>query len=193
MSILPCTHDQAALEQIGPAIDLLRNLDSRHPEALRGAGVTPADYHPKLIFRSAVETVRGRFIASALTQRHQMVADVLSQLVARRKIARFEPTRKATRHDFTIILSDRPRVAAALDVKGGEGNSVTITERPPWAQEFLLWCHSDGSIVNQPSQGVHSIVVNRLANDLMRRGKAALPTGSPRQNAPLRKKRAAGY
>jgi hypothetical protein len=78
-------------------------------------------------------------------------------------------------------------------VKGGEGNSVTITERPPWAQEFLLWCHSDGSIVNQPSQGVHSIVVNRLANDLMRRGKAALPTGSPRQNAPLRKKRAAGY
>lgn len=173
MSILPCTHDQAALRQIDPAIDLLRNLDSRHPEALRVAGVSPEDWHPKRIFRSAVETIRGSFIASSLTQRHQMVAAVLGQLVERHKIARFEPTRKATRHDFTIILTERPRVAAALDVKGGEGNSVTITERPPWAQEFLLWCHLDGSIINQPSQGVHSIIVNRLANDLMRRGKVA--------------------
>jgi hypothetical protein len=171
MAILPCTHDQAALEQINPAIDLLRNLDSRHPDVLRGAGVGPEDYHPKRIFRSAVETIRGSFIASSLTQRHQMIADVLARLVERRKIAGFEATRKATRHDFTIILTERPRVAAALDVKGGEGNSITITERPPWAQEFVMWCHLDGSIKNQPSQGVHSIIVNRLANDLMRRGK----------------------
>jgi hypothetical protein len=70
-------------------------------------------------------------------------------------------------------------VAAALDVKGGEGNSITITERPPWAQEFVMWCHLDGSIINQPSQGVHSIIVNRLANDLMRRGKVARPFGQP--------------
>ncbi len=171
MSILPCSHDQAALQQINPAIDLLRNLDHRHPEVLQSAGVTPEDYHPKRIFRSAVETIRGSFIASSLTQRQQMVAEVLSRLVEGRKIAGFEATRKATRHDFTIILTERPRVAAALDVKGGEGNSITITERPPWAQEFVMWCHLDGSIINQPSQGVHSIVVNRLANDLMRRGK----------------------
>ncbi len=171
MPILPCSHDQAALAQINPAIDLLRNLDDRHPDVLRSAGVNPEDYHPKRIFRSAVETIRGSFIASSLTQRHQMVADVLSRLANSAKIGGFEPTKKATRHDFTIILTERPRVAAALDVKGGEGNSITITERPPWAQEFVMWCHLDGSIINQPSQGVHSIVVNRLANDLMRRGK----------------------
>lgn len=171
MPILPCSHDQTTLEQINPTINLLRNLDTRHPDVLRSAGVAPEDYHPKRIFRSAVETIRGSFIASSLPQRHEMVAGVLSRLVEERKIARFEPTRKATRHDFTIILTERPRVAAALDVKGGEGNSITITERPPWAQEFVMWCHLDGSIMNQPSQGVHSIVVNRLANDLMRRGK----------------------
>ena len=34
-----------------------------------------------------------------------------------------------------------------------------------------MWCHLDGSIINQPSQSVHSIIVKRLANDLMRRGK----------------------
>ncbi|MBI4460601.1 MAG: hypothetical protein HY648_11155 [Acidobacteria bacterium] len=100
-----------------------------------------------------------------------MVADVLEGLVNQGKIAEFQGTKRGTRHDFTVILSDAPRVAAALDVKGGEGNSITITERPPWAQEFLLWCHLDGSISNQPSQGVHSIIVNRVANDLVKRGK----------------------
>lgn len=138
---------------------------------LRSSGITPGDYHPKRVFRSAVETIRGSYIASSLTQRHQMVRQVLEELVARKRIAGFEVTRRGTRHDFTIILTERPRVAAALDVKGGEGNSITITERPPWAQEFLLWCHLDGSITNQPSQSVHSVVVNRLANDLIRRGK----------------------
>ncbi len=88
-----------------------------------------------------------------------------------RKGGAAEKTGRGTRHDFTVVLTVSPRVSAALDVKGGEGNSVTITERPPWAQEFLLWCHLDGSIGNQPSQGVHSIIVNRLANDLIKRGK----------------------
>jgi hypothetical protein len=169
--ILPCSHDANALVQIEPAIDLLRHLDRRHPEVLRQAGITPEDYHPKRIFRSAVETIRGSFIASSLTQRHQMLADIFGRLREQRKIAGFEPTRRGTRHDFTIILTEKPRVAAALDVKGGEGNSITITERPPWAQEFLMWCHLDGAITNQPSQSVRSIIVNRLANDLVRRGK----------------------
>ena len=170
MSILPCSHEPSALAQIAPTIDLLRNLDARHPDVLRGSGIMPEDYHPKWVFRSAIETIRGSFIAS-FTQRHQMVANVLAGLVRDGKVNGFEGTKRGTRHDFTVVLSDRPRVAAALDVKGGEGNSVNITERPPWAQEFLLWSHLDGSISNQPSQGVHSIIVNRLANELVRRGK----------------------
>jgi len=89
MSILPCTHDPVALKQINPTIDLLRNLDTRHPDVLRGAGVTPEDYHPKRVFRSAVETIRGSFIASSKTQRHQMVANVLSDLVERRGSLRY--------------------------------------------------------------------------------------------------------
>ncbi len=171
MPILPCSHTQAALVQITPTIDLLRTLDTRQPQVLRKAGITPEDYHPKRVFRSAVETIRGSFIASSLTQRHQMVANVLTALRDQKKIAGFEGTKRGTRHDFTVIFTETPRVSAALDVKGGEGNSITITERPAWAQEFIMWCHLDGSITNQPSQGVHSIVVNRLANDLIRRGK----------------------
>jgi hypothetical protein len=59
---------------------------------------------------------------------------------------------------------------AALEVKGGEGNSINISERPLWASEFGVWCHLDGAIVNQPAHGAHSII-NRLTNELVRRHK----------------------
>jgi hypothetical protein len=171
MPILPCSHDPAALAQIEPTIDLLQNMDNRYPEVLRAEGIQPQDYHPKRIFRSAVETIRGSFIATSVTQRQGMVDAVLRKLQAEGKIAGFQRTGRGVRHDFTVVLSNAPRVSAALEVKGGEGISVTVTERPAWAQEFLLWCHLDGSIKNEPSQGVRSIIVNRLANNLFKRGK----------------------
>jgi hypothetical protein len=171
MPILPCSHDAAALAQIEPAIDLLRNMDNRHPDVLRAEGIQPEDYHPKRIFRSAVETIRGSFIASSVTQRQGMVDGVLRRLQAEAKIAGFERTGRGVRHDFTVVLSNAPRVCAALEVKGGEGISVTVTERPAWAQEFLVWCHLDGSIRNHPPQEVDSVIGKRLANGLTRRGK----------------------
>ncbi len=100
-----------------------------------------------------------------------MLADIFGRLREQRKIAGFEPTRRGTRHDFTPILTEKPRVAAALDVKGVKATALRLRNVPPWAQEFLMWCHLDGAITNQPSPSVRSITVNRLANDLVRRGK----------------------
>lgn len=171
MPILPCSHDPAAIAQIDPTINLFRNIDKSYPDVLRAEGIQPEDYHPKRVFRSAVEIIRGSFIASSVTQRQGMVEGVLARLRAEGRIAAFERTGRGVRHDFTVVLTDAPRVCGALEVKGGEGISVTVTERPAWAQEFLLWCHLDGSISNQPSQGVRSIIVNRLANNLFKRGK----------------------
>ena len=65
----------------------------------------------------------------------------------------------------------QPRTAGALEVKGGEGNSVNISERPIWAEEFLVWCHLDGAITNQPSHGAYAIIFNRLVSELVKRHK----------------------
>jgi hypothetical protein len=56
-------------------------------------------------------------------------------------------------------------------VKGGEGNSITISQRPLWADEFLLWCHLDGAIVNQPHEGAASVIFSRVASELTKRQK----------------------
>ena len=171
MPILPCQHDAGAIKQIEPTKHLLTKMDEEHPEVLKGAGVDPRDYHGKLVFRSAVESIRGTYIASSLPQRHGMVADTLSRVESKGAIEGFEPMGAKARYDFVVYFSKSPKVCAALEVKGGEGNSVNISDRPPWAEEFVVWCHLDGAIVNQPEHGAGQIIFNRITNELVTRGK----------------------
>jgi len=171
VDILPCKHDEKAVIQIEPTTNLLKNLDTKYPQVLISEGIVPKDYHGKKVFRSAVETIRGEFIASSVTSRHAMVRWVLERMKDRHDIADFEHTGGTKRYDFEVLFSSRPRTAGALEVKGGEGDSVNISERPIWAEEFLVWCHLDGAITNQPSHGAYAIIFNRITSELVKRNK----------------------
>jgi hypothetical protein len=168
--ILPCKHEERVTGQVQPTIDLLTNMDVRHPEVLRQHAIEPADYKSGLVFRSAIESIRGTFIASSTTGREGLVKDILENLLRRSRIADYAQSSSSGRYDFTVSLERKPDYFAALEVKGGEGNSINISERPLWAKEFGVWCHLDGAIVNQPAHGAHSII-NRLTNELVRRHK----------------------
>ena len=167
---LPCENEERVTAQVHPTIDLLTNMDKLHPDVLREHAIEPADYKGGLVFRSAVESIRGSFIASCTTTREALIADVLENLRQQNHIADYERTGTSRRHDFTVHIEYDPDYFSALEVKGGEGNSVNISERPLWASEFHVWCHLDGAIVNQPAHGAHSIL-NRLTNELVRRQK----------------------
>jgi hypothetical protein len=171
MDVLPCQHDPKAVVQIEPTADLLKTLDTKYPKVLISEGIRPQDYHSKKVFRSAVERIRGEFIASYLTARHALVQWVLQGIKDRGAIADFEHTGGTKRYDFEVLFSLEPRTAGALEVKGGEGNSINISERPIWAQEFAVWCHLDGAITNQPSHGAYAIIFNRLTSELVKRKK----------------------
>jgi hypothetical protein len=169
--LLPCQNDPSATNQILPAIELLRNLDREHPDVLKVHGMEPGDYHSKLVFRSAIESIRGTYIASSLTQRHGMVEAVLKTMKQTNLIADYQVRGTNQRFDFQVMLTTKPREMVALEIKGGEGNSINISERPLWANEFIIWCHLDGAIVNQPSHGAASIIFNRIENEMIKRGK----------------------
>jgi hypothetical protein len=145
-------------------------MDSLHPDVLMQHSIQPTDYQRGLVFRSAIESIRGTFIASSTAGREGIVKDVLENLLQRSRIADYKPSTTRGRYDFTVGLQRNPDHFAAIEVKGGEGNSINISERPLWAKEFAVWCHLDGAIVNQPAHGAHSIV-NRLTNELVRRRK----------------------
>lgn len=167
---LPCRHEKRITDQVQPTIDLLTNMDVWHPDILLRHDIQPIDYKKGLVFRSAIESVRGTFIASSVTGREGLVQDVLENLRQRACIADYEKVASRARHDFTVAIERDPDCFVALEVKGGEGNSINISERPMWAKEFGVWCHLDGAIVHQPAHGAHSIV-NRLTNELVRRNK----------------------
>jgi hypothetical protein len=167
---LPCHHEERVTGQVEPTVELLRDLDLLHPDVLKDHSIEPPDYRDGLVFRSAVESIRGQFIASSNTGRQGLVKDVLDGLANRGYVAEYEQSSSRARYDFTVMVSRSPEYFVALEVKGGEGNSINISERPLWAREFCVWCHLDGAIVHQPADGAHSII-NRLTNELVRRGK----------------------
>lgn len=168
--VLPCKHQKGITDQVQPAIDLLTNMDVLHPDILLQHSIQPTDYRNGLVFRSAIESIRGTFISSSTIGREGLVNDVLDNLLHRGSINNYSKSSGMGRYDFTVGVRSDPDYFAAIEVKGGEGNSINISERPLWAREFGVWCHLDGAIVNQPSNGAHSII-NRLTNELVRRKK----------------------
>jgi hypothetical protein len=167
---LPCRHHERITKQVHPTINLLRNMDTLHPEILREHDIQPEDYNGSLVFRSAVESIRGSFIASSTTSRQGLVQGILSKMHLSGRIADFQQTSSGSRCDFRVVVQRDPDYFASIEVKGGEGNSINISERPIWAREFAVWCHLDGAIVNQPAHGAVAIL-NRLTNELVRRNK----------------------
>jgi hypothetical protein len=169
--ILPCKHQEQVTRQVQPAIDLLTKMDVVHPDILLQHDIQPADYRNGLVFRSAIESIRGTFIVSSTTGREGLIGDVLENMLQKEQIADYEQTGSSRRYDFIVVIQKDPDYIVAIEVKGGEGNSINISERPLWAKEFCVWCHLDGAIVNQPAHGAHSIL-NRLTNELVRRHKS---------------------
>jgi hypothetical protein len=158
--ILPCKHEERVTRQVQPTIDLLTGMDVLHPDVLLQHAIQPADYKGGLVFRSAVESIRGTFIASSTTGREGLVGDVLENLLQRGRIPDYAQSSGRARYDFTVSLERDPDYFAALEVKGGEGNSINISERPLWAREFGVWCHLDGAIVNQPAHGATQSLID---------------------------------
>jgi len=168
--VLPCRYEQRVTSQVQPTVELLTNLDEWHPDVLLEHAIQPSDYKGGLVFRSAVESIRGTFIASSKSRREALVSDVLDGMRHVGSIAEYTETTASDRYDFEVAVHHDPDYFAAVEVKGGEGNSINISNRPLWASEFVVWCHLDGAIVNQPAHGAHSII-NRVTNELVRNRK----------------------
>lgn len=166
--MIPCKHNKDVVKQIEPTINLLSNMDELHPDVLEEHEINPRDYKSNLVFRSAVESIRGTFIASSKAGREGTISRLLSTMKENQEIVEYKVTASEKRHDFEIKTKDGYFVM--LESKGGEGNSINISDRPLSANEFGLWCHLDGAIVNNPSHGVQAII-NRVGNEMVRKEK----------------------
>ena len=129
-------------------------------------GLDEADFWDSGIFRSAIERLRGQQAAS-LAQKQAFVKLVLDHARAQGAVAEWRFTGAAERHDYEVRMPSG-RVAV-IETKGClDGNNTNIFERPPQADEFVVWslCQNPGA---DPRHNAWSGIHTRLSAEIIHR------------------------
>ena len=132
--------------------DTMQKMVEEYADALRAAapgigshGLDEPEFWRSGLFRSAIERLRGQQ-AAATKEKYGFVEKALDQLKTAKLIADFQFTGAGDRHDFHVYMPDE-RVCV-VEAKGClDGNNTTIFQRPPNADEFMIWslCQNQGS------------------------------------------------
>lgn len=162
MSSVPCAKNPTIQSVVDDYVEAL------HQEAhkIGNHGYDEAEFHRLGIFRGAIEQIRGKYSAGMADKRH-FVSAVLNHLQDRGLIRDWHSAGGENRHDYTItMLDDRISV---IELKGClDGNNTNIFERPPHADEFVIWsvCTNPTS---DPRHNVWSGIHTRLSSEIIHR------------------------
>jgi hypothetical protein len=143
-------------------------------EALKAAapgigehGLPEAEFWRAGLFRGAIEKLRGTQSATT-AEKQAFVGDVLSRLEEQGMISSWRSAATAERHDYEVIMPNG-RVCA-IEAKGClDGNNTNIYQRPPNADEFVIWslCQNPGA---DPRHNAWSGIHTRLGAEIIHKG-----------------------
>ncbi len=161
MSIIPCEKNLDLQGRIRDFAEVLKT----EAHTLGRHGLDEDEFYAN-VFRGAIERVRGQFSAT-MREKREFVAHVLNYMQDRSYIADWESAGEANRHDYSVSLPSG-RVAI-IELKGClDGNNTNIFERPPHADEFVLWsvCTNPGA---DPRHNAWSGIHTRLSAEIISR------------------------
>lgn len=141
MSVIPCTPDQEFREKIKEFAEVLKTQSHE----LGDHGLNEKDFYDSGLFRGAIERIRGQF-SSTMREKREFAKSVFNHMQDGNYIRDWESTGNANRHDYDLTLNSGK--TAVIELKGCmDGANTTIFERPPHAQEFVVWsvCTNQGA------------------------------------------------
>lgn len=162
MSVIPCKKDeklQLLIEDFAEALKVEAHKIGAH-------GLSEAEFYDSGLFRGAIERVRGQFSAT-MGPKRLFVKDILNYMQDAGFITDWESAGEANRHDYMVILNSGRR--AAIELKGClDGNNTNIFDRPPHADEFVIWsvCTNPGA---DPQKNTWSGIHTRLSAEIISR------------------------
>jgi hypothetical protein len=162
MSIIPCEQNQALRGKIEEYSDVLKVEAHR----LGNHGLSEQEFYNSGLFRGAIERIRGQFSAT-MRDKREFMRRVLNHMQDGGFISDWASAGEANRHDYSIRLPTG-RVAV-IELKGClDGNNTNIFERPPHAQEFIIWsvCTNPGA---DPRHNAWSGIHTRLSAEIISR------------------------
>jgi hypothetical protein len=129
-------------------------------------GMTEEDFWSSGLFQSAVERLRGT--QSATTEKKRtFIADILRFMQAQGAITDWKFSGSGERHDYEVRMPGG--WLCVIEAKGClDGNNTNIFERPPNADEFIIWslCQNPGS---DPRHNAWSGIHTRLSAEIIHR------------------------
>ncbi len=160
MTVIPCRKNQE-----------LRELINRYSETLKleahrlgDHGLSEQEFYDSGLFRGAIERLRGQFSAT-MREKREFIRHVLTYMQDGDFIDDWESAGESNRHDYAVQLKSG-RIAV-IELKGClDGNNTTIFERPPHANEFVIWsvCTNPGA---DPRHNAWSGIHTRLSAEII--------------------------
>ena len=162
MSVIPCKQNKELRKKIIEYAETLKT----EAHQLGDHGLDEKEFYDSGLFRGAIERVRGQFSAT-MREKREFVQNVLNHLQDGKFIADWESAGDANRHDYSVTLNSGK--TAIIELKGClDGNNTNIFERPPHAQEFIIWsvCTNPGA---DPRHNAWSGIHTRLSAEIIYR------------------------
>lgn len=162
MTIIPCEQNAELQRQILEYAEALKT----DAHTLGNHGLDENEFYNSGLFRGAIERIRGQF-AATMREKREFAANILNHMQDHQFILDWVSAGDANRHDYSVHLPNG-RVAV-IELKGClDGNNTTIYERPPHAQEFIIWslCTNPGA---DPRHNAWSGIHTRLSADIIER------------------------
>lgn len=162
MSVIPCSQNEN-----------LRKLIEEYSEALKteahklgNHGLDERAFYQSGLFRGAIQRIHGQ-VSATMGPKREFAAHVLNHMQDRGFVKNWESAGGENRHDYTVWLPNG-RVSV-IELKGClDGNNTIIYERPPHAQEFVIWslCTNEGG---NPRLNAWSGIHTRIGADIIAR------------------------
>lgn len=162
MSIIPCEQNKELRKKIEEFSETLKT----ESHTLGNHGLSEQEFYNSGLFRGAIERIRGQFSAT-MRDKRDFVKHVLNHMQDKGFISEWESAGESNRHDYSIQLISGK--IAVIELKGClDGNNTNIFERPPHAEEFVIWsvCTNPGA---DPRHNVWSGIHTRLSAEIIYR------------------------
>lgn len=162
MSVIPCEQNMALRDRIEEYSEVLKIEAHR----LGNHGLSEEEFYNSGLFRGAIERIRGQFSAT-MRDKRDFMRRVLNRMQDDGFITEWISAGGANRHDYSVTLPTG-RIAV-IELKGClDGNNTNIFERPPHAQEFIIWsvCTNPGA---DPRRNAWSGIHTRLSAEIISR------------------------
>ena len=160
MSIIPCEQNKELRKKIEKYAETLKS----EAHLLGSHGLDEQEFYNSGLFRGAIERIRGQFSAT-MREKREFVQHVLNYMQDNGFIGEWESAGEANRHDYSVQLNSGK--TAIIELKGClDGNNTNIFERPPHAQEFVIWsvCTNPGA---DPRHNAWSGIHTRLSAEII--------------------------